>query len=61
MANVIPPALSEMWENVLETQLNHLVKQVTGFRIGDKATGKLDLLDCFAYSVIITRNKLWPR
>ena len=28
MANVIPPAFSKMWENVLETQLNHLVKQV---------------------------------
>lgn len=28
MANVIPPALSKMWEYVLETQLNHLVKQV---------------------------------
>jgi len=28
MANVIPPALSEMWEDMLETQLNHLVKQV---------------------------------
>jgi hypothetical protein len=40
---------------------NHLVKQVTGFRIGDKGTGKLDLLDCFTYSIIITRNKLWRK
>ena len=28
MANVIPPALSEMWEDMLETQLDNLVKQV---------------------------------
>jgi hypothetical protein len=40
---------------------NHLIKQVTGFRIGDKGTGKLDLLDCFTYSIIITRNKLWRK
>lgn len=35
---------------------NHLLKQVTGFRVGSKATDGLDLLDCFTYTVIVTRG-----
>jgi hypothetical protein len=35
---------------------NHLIKQVTGFRIGSKEKCELDLLDCFCYSVVITRG-----
>jgi len=35
---------------------NHLIKQVTGFRIGSKEKGVKDLLDCFAYGVIVTRG-----
>ena len=35
---------------------NHLIKQVTGFRIGSKDKDGKDLLDCFAYAVIVTRG-----
>ena len=35
---------------------NHLVSQVTGFRVGDKtaSTRADDLLDCFVYGIAIT-------
>jgi hypothetical protein len=36
---------------------NHLVKQVTSFRLGAKEKDGLDLLDCFCYTVIITRGR----
>jgi len=35
---------------------NHLIKQITGFRIGSKEKGVKDLLDCFAYGVLATRG-----
>jgi hypothetical protein len=35
---------------------NHLVKQITNFRVGSKATDGLDLLDCFTYGVLATRG-----
>lgn len=33
---------------------NHLLKQVTNFRVGSKLTDGLDLLDCFTYGVAVT-------
>lgn len=35
---------------------NHLLNQVTGFRVGSKEKDGKDLLDCFTYAVIITRG-----
>ncbi len=35
---------------------NHLLRQVTGFRVGSKATDGLDLLDCFTYLTLMTRG-----
>lgn len=50
VSNVIPPALSKMWENVLEAQLDHLVKQVPEMQQieipdhegGEKPVAKMD-------------------
>ena len=47
---MIPPALSKMWENVLEAQLDHLVKQVPEMQQieipdhegGEKPVAKMD-------------------
>lgn len=33
---------------------NHLLKQVTNFRVGSKQTDGLDLLDCFCYATTVT-------
>jgi hypothetical protein len=33
---------------------NHLITQITDFRLGSKQKDGLDLLDCFTYSVLIT-------
>ncbi len=35
---------------------NHLIKQVTNFRVGSKASDGLDLLDTFCYGVLMTRG-----
>jgi len=35
---------------------NHLVKEITNFRVGSKATDGLDLLDTFTYGVLMTRG-----
>ena len=35
---------------------NHLLKQVTGFRVGSKAKDGLDCLDTFCYLVLMTRG-----
>ncbi|MHB2029864.1 MAG: hypothetical protein ACYCPT_13780, partial [Acidimicrobiales bacterium] len=35
---------------------NHLIAQVTNFRLGSKETDGLDLLDCFCYGVTVTRG-----
>lgn len=35
---------------------NHFIEQVTGFRLGSKATDGLDLLDTFCYGVSITHG-----
>lgn len=35
---------------------NHLIKQITNFRVGSKVTDGLDLLDTFCYGVLMTRG-----
>jgi hypothetical protein len=35
---------------------NHLIKQITGFRVGSKERDGKDLLDCFCYAVLMTRG-----
>ena len=35
---------------------NHLIRQVTSFRVGSKVKDGLDLLDCFCYAVLMTRG-----
>lgn len=42
--------------NFKGTTRNHLISQVTGFRMGDKDAAKRadDLLDCYAYSIMIS-------
>jgi hypothetical protein len=38
-----------------ETTANHLLNQITGFRVGDKTTNRADdLADCLMYGAIVT-------